>query len=92
MIQAFEKITVSDTAVELDVEKYKAGEEKANKATITVEDASIRFLSNGIIPTSTVGHLIPAGALITLETYNEIQHFHAIRATGSDAVIQVSYL
>lgn len=52
----FEQLTVDDTAggIALTASKYKG----ALSATITVENADIRFRIDGGSPTATLGHLL----------------------------------
>jgi len=81
-------LTISTSAVSLTVP------DRANAAIITVETASIRFWDTGAVPTSSEGHLATSGTSIVYSDATErslLTNFQAIRATGTDATIQVSY-
>ena len=90
---ADELIAVSSSVVNLDDTKHSPtdGTGKAEKATVSVHTASIRYTISGTDPTSASGHLAPAGTIIDLENETEINQFKAIRATSTDAEIFVSY-
>lgn len=64
----------------------------AKAATITVETASIRYLTDGTAPTSSTGTLAYSGDKITLNDPSELWNFRAIRTGGTSATIQVVYL
>lgn len=88
----FEKLTVSSTAQVLSASKYLvSGERKATQAIITVEDDAIRFRMDGTAPTAAIGHKLAVGSSVTLDGYDNIKNFKAIRVTN-DATIHVSYL
>lgn len=63
----------------------------AQRAVITTEDQSMRYTYDGTAPTTTVGHLATAGTIITLNGYDNIANFKAIRTGGSSAEINVTY-
>lgn len=84
-----EKLTISSTPVALTSGIWDDG--LINKATITIETASIRYTLDGSPPSSTYGHLVSAGSVITLTDRNQLRSFKAVRATSTDATIQVSY-
>lgn len=60
-------------------------------ATISVEDAEIRFTVDGTPPTTTVGHKVKPPAEIELESPEDIAAFRAIRRGAVNAVLQVTY-
>lgn len=60
-----------------------------NVAVITCETAPIRFRMDGTAPTTTEGHLLDVGDVLTLEGLGEIAAFDAI-ATGAASVLKVS--
>lgn len=102
---AFEKLTISNTAVSLTALVYEpAGAahnelDTAHQAIITVETANIRYRLDGVAPTdpgeavreADYGLLMRVGDILTLESKTEIRKFRAIRATASDATINVQY-
>lgn len=63
----------------------------ARYATITVEDAEIRFRTDGGAPTASVGHTASAPDVIELESNEEIVAFRAIRTTATSAKITATY-
>lgn len=89
---AYEAVTVSNSAIGLTKATYDPGQEhqKAIRALITVETANMRYTYDGTTPTSTVGHLVGNGDVVTLNGYGNIKRFKAIR-TDSDASIKVTY-
>ena len=87
---AYESLTISSTAVGLTASVY--GEDvRVMQAFITLESAQIRFRIDGNNPTTTEGHLLEAGQNLTLENYNAIKNFRAIRTGSSDGNIRVTY-
>ena len=84
----FESITVAGTAIGLtDADMIASGEDTA---VLTTETAPLRYTVDGTTPTSTIGHLAPAGSKITLDSSAELVRFLAIRTTGVSASIKVS--
>jgi hypothetical protein len=79
------QLTVSSTAVGLGA--IIAGR---NSAFITVEGAAVRYRPDNIAPTSTVGHPLEAGAILELESVEELQYIKFIRRDGVDSTLTVS--
>ena len=90
-MKAFQTLTVSTTVVGFNSEIFKAGLEKAQRATITVETAGIRYRVDGGEPSSIVGLLVNNGDIITLDNFNEINLFKAIRSGAADATLNVDF-
>lgn len=91
-MQRFESLTVANTVQVLTQAEYNPILDlKAQKALITVETASFRFLVNGGSPTTSEGHLVGAGDSIELNCHDEIKKFKAIRDTATSATIRVTY-
>jgi len=91
-MQRFEQLTVSNTVKQLTAAIFQPQTYmKARKAMITVDDAAIRFTTDGSTPTTLIGHSSGSGDVISLESADEIRHFKAIRSTGTDAIINVTY-
>lgn len=84
---AFEKLTVSSTAVSL------ANVQKSNavKAIITIENGDIRVKTDGNNPTATDGLLIKEGYILEIIGPYEISNFKAIRANSVDVILQIEY-
>ncbi len=89
MAKAFETITVQLVAIGIT----EATRDDSNHALITSETDNFRYRVDGNDPTATVGHLVLAGGVVTLEGRGELQNFKAIRDTGatSDVVLSCSY-
>lgn len=90
---AQETLTVSNSVKTLTAATYKTGRHfDVQNCIITVEDAPIRFWATGASPVAaTSGHLVNAGDKIQLTRQHSVENFKAIRDTGTDAVIQVTY-
>lgn len=89
----FEALAVtSGAAVSLTSTKVQAATNNVKRqyALITVEDNSVRWRADGTAPTTTVGHLAPAGTTIKLDSYAQLLNFKAI-ATAGAANLSVSY-
>lgn len=87
-----ERITVDSTSggVRLTISNVLSTPH-AKTALITVETASLRWLSDGTAPTSTTGNNATPGDVIRLENPSELFNFRAIRTGTTSAVIQVTY-
>ncbi len=85
----YESITVSATVASLSAVKARM----YKNAYITVEAAPIRIRLDGNSPTSTEGHYIAPGDIITLQDDHELLYFKAIRDSSAsvDAKLRVSY-
>lgn len=95
---AFEKITVGQSSTALTPATYldtanangAAAKQSAMEAVISVETQSVRFRTDGGVPTSTDGHLITANTFITVSNLTAIKNFRAYAPTGT-ATLQVTY-
>jgi len=83
----YESITVADSAIGLTAAKYL----DAEHAEITLETAQIRFRLDGTDPTSSEGHLVEVGDVITLNSAAQIAGFKAIRTGSTSGVLKVTY-
>ena len=83
----YESITVADSAIGLTAAKYL----DAERAEITLETAQIRFRVDGTDPTSSEGHLVEVGDVITLNSAAQISDFSAIRTGNTSGVLKVTY-
>ena len=91
---AHEAITISSVAKSFTVATYMPGGSvpPAHRAVITVEDQNLRYTIDGsTTPTTTVGHLAKDEYVIILTSQVMIQNFTAIKATGTDSKIKVTY-
>lgn len=90
---ATEQLTVGATAVTLTLATFKPGTDARNWARYAVfstETNTLRFLVTGATPTASVGHLVPAGAFVTVCGLTALTNFKAIRVTA-DVPTQVTY-
>jgi hypothetical protein len=92
-----ETLTVTNASKALTSSVYAvSGSPNPDYAYVTVETDSIRWwpctgaLCTVGAPTSTTGHLVPAGSSLTIWGYANIQNFRMIRVT-TDATVQISY-
>ncbi|KKN79584.1 hypothetical protein LCGC14_0337880 [marine sediment metagenome] len=91
---AHEAITVSNSAKSFTAVTYAPSGTvpPVHRAVVTVEDQNLRYTIDGsTTPTTSVGHLAKDEYVIILTSKTMIQNFKAIRATGSDSKIKVTY-
>lgn len=84
----FEKITVSTTAVGFTASKIAPT--SAGRATLvvcSVETNPIRVRMDGTNPDASTGVAYVAGSTITLNGYQDISRFKAIRSGGADGTL-----
>ena len=87
----FETLTVGTTVKSLTSSIYiDSNGAYAKKALITIETASLRWRCDDN-PTSTVGHLMQPGDILTLIGSANIRNFKAIRTGATSAKISISY-
>lgn len=90
-IFGFETLTIGTTVKTLTSSSYMdSNRNYAKKALITVETAPMRWRCDDD-PTSTVGHLLQPGDVLTLIGSANIRNFKAIRTGATSAKISVSY-
>lgn len=82
----FEQLAVSSTAVGL-----ASIPEKANKAVMTVEDATLRYRDDGTAPTATVGLKVFSAGTIILNSRSSIMAFKSIITGATNSEINVLY-
>lgn len=94
----FEQISVAATAVGFTTTQYRnkaSGGIDARIALVTLEGTAgtndIRYTFDGTTPTTSVGHLLPAGQAIVVRGLGNITKFRAIRAGSTSGVISVTY-
>lgn len=84
-----EQLTIDATVGGITLTSAKYG--TSTKALIQVETASIRYRTNGSAPTTTLGTLLNAGDILTLDSAGDIANFKAIRTGATSAVINCTY-
>jgi hypothetical protein len=91
--RAKESLTISNSAVGLTSTNYVASGNlrKVDKVVCTLESAQIRFWVDGSTPTATVGHILNPGETLTLENYDEVRKFLAIRTGTVDATLRATF-
>lgn len=82
-----EEITVADSAVGLTPGTYL----DAIRAEMTLEEGSIRILTDGTDPTSSEGRLAEIGYQIRLYSAAQIAGFRATRKSGTSGKLTVEY-
>jgi hypothetical protein len=87
----FETITVSNTSIGFTAASaYPTGGPAADMAVVDVESNAIRYRSDGIAPTATVGNPIAAATTFTVCGAPAIKAVRFIRQSA-DATLSVSY-
>lgn len=84
-----EAITVSSAAVSIAESTYKQGGIFAYECFLTLADNQIRWSTDGVAPTASVGHVFDVGARLKLMRAVDMQRFKAIRVSA-DGVLTVS--
>ena len=90
---AYESLSVtSGAAVGCTSATYApaSGAPPASRAYVTVENAQIRFRTDGTAPTTTEGHIVNPGTALELLGIGNIIGFKAI-ATSATATLKVTY-
>lgn len=92
-----EQVTVSTTAIGGTAAKINNTADTLNsgtKATAALVQStanSFYYTLDGTTPTSSNGGLVGAGEILALAGYGKINKFRAVRATASDAVVNIQY-
>jgi hypothetical protein len=95
-VYAMKGATVSNSAKAISHTDFAwAGTDLAEaglcKATITARTGGVMFTMDGTDPTTTLGHLIAAGATYVVEgTPNNITRLKFIREAGTDSSVTIS--
>lgn len=87
---ASETLVVSNVAKPFTASVHNIGR-PADRAIISVAGAGIRFWYDGTTPTASVGHDIGAGGQIVVEGAADVAGFRAIRDSGSDSTLSITY-
>lgn len=83
----YESVTVANSSVGLTSATYS----NAQVAVMTLETAQIRVRFDGTAPTTSEGHLIEVGDVITLNAGSQMALFHAIRTGATSGVLKITY-
>ena len=88
----YESITVGASAIGFTAAQINPGSnaQRAERAFVTTEGASLRFRIDGTDPTSAEGHLVLANSSFVLSGHRALANFRAIRVTGN-ATAKVTY-
>jgi len=88
----YESLTVGSAVVSLTSSKFASLASLSLRAFITLESAPIRFRIDGAgNPTATEGHLLETNQNLMLEGYECLNQFRAIRTTGVDGILKITY-
>lgn len=98
-VLGYEKLTISNAVKQFTAAEYSDvalgtnSKVDAAEAFITVEATNaFRWTVDGTAPVAaTTGHLAAGSSSFTLTGYDAISKFKAIRESGSDAVIHVTF-
>lgn len=84
----FYSATVSTTPVALYDPATVAGGVLPSSAFLTIKTAAITFRYDGVNPTESEGHEIPAGTGFTVTGIENVRKFRMVRATAVDASVK----
>ena len=88
---SFEQLTIATSSVSLaGATRNPAGLSAAQFCTGLLETADVRIRVDGTAPTSTVGQLIPTGAMLSLRGADTIRQFAAIRTGASSGTLALT--
>lgn len=87
---AEEDITVADTAIGLTLTNVIATP-PPREVELFVEDAQVRYLTDGNNPTSSVGSIMNPFDRLTIAHPGDMNRFRAIRTGGNSATIHAIY-
>jgi len=89
---AYEAITVSGTPIGFTRSVVVPTDSLPGAAAMfSVETATVRFRVDGSDPSSSVGHLLAIGDVITVYGVNNLINFRGVKV-GSDASLLVTYM
>lgn len=83
----YESVTVATVAVSLTSGTY----DNANRAELSLEGGQIRVRKDNTEPTTSEGHIVNAGDVITLDSRADIASFKAIRTGSVDGTLKATY-
>lgn len=88
-----ESLTFDSTAggVGFTASKILANGVRASKAVLKLETAQCRFTIDGTTVTTTVGHLIDVGDIVTVEGAHAVRNFKCIRTGGTSGAAFATY-
>lgn len=89
---AFETITVSTVSIGFTFATFApVGQPVASAALVTIEAQPIRFRSDGVDPTTSVGHVVVAAQSFLVCGTTNVRNLRMIRDDAVDATASVSY-
>ena len=88
----FESVTVTDPVGGLTITKLRPDSKAPPiSALLTLESAAIRYRLDGVDPTTSEGHVMASGDAPVLVGINALRNFKAIKDTGVDGTLKVTY-
>ncbi len=96
---AYSTLTVTDTAQVMATACSPVMASQAHGAIITVEGSPIRWRDDGTAPTTTEGHLMNAGDVLTFDSWSVpsvnwrqvLNAVQVIRATTTNGLLKISW-
>jgi len=90
---AYEQLTVTTAVQVLTPSKYAAaqGYESGASAFVSLNGGSVRYTYDGTTPTSSVGHVLQDGGVLTLVGQNQMALFKCIQTGSTGSEISVTY-
>ena len=91
---ANETVTIDNTAggITLTAGTHSvSGRPNAQVALLTLEAGQIRFTLDGTAPTTTAGHIMDIGDVVTLKSSNEVRRWKGIRTGATSGTLIASY-
>jgi len=68
------------------------GKSRPKSVFMTTEVADCRLTFDGVAPTSSSGHLVPAGSSLTIVGQNNVRDLKIISTTGTNVVVTATYM
>ena len=95
----YSTLTVTDTAQVVNTACSPVMPTNAQGAIMTVETAPIRWRDDGTVPTSTEGHLMDAGDVLTFDSWTVpnsnwkqvLRAIQVIRTTATSGALKISW-
>jgi hypothetical protein len=86
----FEQITVANTAIGItSTITNPTGQPQQNRCVARLETAQIRYRTDGVAPTSTVGTVLEVGDVLTIESNADARRIRFIRTGATSGVLDV---
>ena len=90
---ASDSLTIDDTTggIGFTTASITVGKHQSTKVVATAETAQMRFTIDGTAPTSTAGHLLEIGDVLTVEGPSDVLNFKAIRTGSTSGALYCTY-